>query len=71
METDLGFNYEAAGLMLDVRMLQHAHPVDTCLFDWMHVFLVSGIFNVATLHIFEAMGSFGITWEVVRNFVGS
>ena len=71
METDLGFNYEAAGLMLDDRMLQHAHPVDTCLFDWMHVFLVSGIFNVATLHIFEAMGSFGITWEVVRNFVGS
>ena len=71
METDSGFNFEPDGLMLDARMLQHAHPIDTCLFDWMHVFLVGGIFNVATLHIFEAMQAFGITWEVVRAFVGS
>ena len=71
LQTNLGWNYEPHGLIWNDGMLQHAHPVDHCLYDWMHVFFVSGVFNITLYLLMHALKGFGITMQNVHDYVAA
>ena len=47
LETRLGWNHSPGSLLADGWLLPRMHPGATCIFDWMHVIFVNGIFGTA------------------------
>ena len=69
METNLGWNHEPSGIMHDASIVQVAHPVDHACFDWMHVFFVSGVWNILVWLMIQALRPLGITLEAMEQYV--
>ena len=68
LETHLGWNHNPDGLMADPVFRELASPIDHCLFDWMHVFLVSGVWNTAAFMMLTAFQSFGILIPMIAAY---
>ena len=47
LETCLGWRHDPGALLSDGWLLPRMHPGATCIFDWMHVIFVNGIFGAA------------------------
>lgn len=47
LETRLGWRHDPGALLADGWLLPHVHPALTCIFDWMHVVFVNGVFGAA------------------------
>ena len=47
LETRLGWRHDPGALLADGWLLPHVHPTLTCIFDWMHVVFVNGVFGAA------------------------
>ena len=60
METNLGFNYQPDGILHDPYILNIVHPVEHAIFDWMHVFFVSGVWNIMVYVLCMALDTFDI-----------
>jgi len=71
LQTRLGWNYEPHGLMWNDALLKHANPVDHCLYDWMYVFFVSGVFNITLYLIMHALKGLGIAMQNVHDYVAA
>lgn len=46
MQTNLGFNLKKEGLILCQHLRAVYRPISTLMFDWMHIYVVSGVWNV-------------------------
>ena len=71
METNLGWNYVPDGILHDPYILNIAHPVEHVLFDWMHVFFVTGVWNAMVYVLCMALDPLGIKVESFEQFVSS
>ena len=71
LETNLGWNFEPESLLFDEPCLRHAHPVQHVLYDWMHVFFVSGVFNITLFLVLHALSGFGITYQLIHDYVAA
>ena len=71
-----GVTFDADGLMQDpdLRARNLIRPVTGIMFDWFHIYLASGIWNVEVFLLFSTLGvvhykSFPKTWDVLHSFV--
>ena len=71
LETNLGWNIEPGGLLWNDSLLCRAHPVDHVLFDWMHVFFVSGIFNITLFLVLHHFTTCGVSYQNIHDFVAA
>ncbi len=46
LQTRLGWNFAPSGLVFNNRWRDIADPTKHCMYDWMHVWFVSGVWNV-------------------------
>ena len=69
LETRLGWNYSVHGLMQEERLRQRCDPCRCACYDWMHVFFVSGIFNVHCGYLLIALRPFGVTYGTLYTYV--
>ena len=71
LETDLGWNLAPESILWHNSLLKHCHPCSSVLFDWMHVFLVGGVFNTIALAVLMVLVNDGITWEHIDAYVSA
>ena len=45
LQRDMGFNHVEAGLLQDVALRQYFLPIDCVAYDWMHIYLVNGLYH--------------------------
>jgi hypothetical protein len=45
LQQQAGFTHSPGSILLDPAMNAYVHPAQATMFDWMHVYFVSGIFN--------------------------
>lgn len=69
LQTRLGWNYLAEGLLQQLRWRELADPTRTAMYDWMHVWLVSGVFNAHVGLMVRALKPLGITYEKLNQYV--
>ena len=69
LETDLGWNYSVRGLMFNPIALALCPPAECAVYDWMHIFFVTGIFNHHMGLLMRALRAHGISYEVVHQYV--
>jgi hypothetical protein len=48
LQQAMGLNYSEEGLLLDQQLMGRYFPVDATCYDWMHIYLVNGIWNRET-----------------------
>ena len=65
----LGMKYNEYGIMSNARLLTIWKPIDHMLRDPMHVFLNNGVANSEVAHLMRALKPFGITPEMVNDYV--
>ena len=70
-ETNLGWNHNPHGLMAVPALRELAHPVEHCLFDWMHVFFVNGTWNNLVCQMLSAFRRAGIKVADIGEYWGS
>ena len=68
LQTSLGWNW-TRGIISNERWLRKAAPTEVCAFDWMHVYLVSGIFNVQVGQLMRHLKPEGITYSMLHEYV--
>ena len=69
LEVRLGWNYQPVSLIFQPRALQICNPTQCVVFDWMHVFFVSGIFNIHAGQMMWALKQYGITYATLEQYV--
>ena len=71
LQTRLGWNW-GNGIISNQRWLDKAMPSKVCMFDWMHVWLVSGgVFNVHVGQLMKHTKAMGITYAKLDEYVKS
>ena len=63
LQTRLGWNHTFGSLMLNGRLRSLCDPSQHACFDWMHVYFVSGIFNVHAGQLMSALREYGVSYE--------
>ena len=69
LQTRLGWNLVRGSLMSTPRMRCLWHPTDHAMFDWMHVFLVSGVFNIHMGQLMIALQPHGVSYRTLEAYV--
>ena len=69
LETELGWNYVANFVLWNPRWREIATPSKTVMYDFMHVYFVSGIFNVQVGHLLHHLKRHNITTTMLDGFV--
>ena len=69
LETRLGWNWVPGSLLTDARLLDMCCPSKHMLYDWMHVFCVSGVVNVHVGQLMQAMKAFRVTYSLLDEYV--
>ena len=57
LETDLGLNYCPEGVLCDPVCMGALDPTKALMFDWMHIYLVGGIFHLEINLLLEKLGA--------------
>ena len=63
---DYGFHHCAESILLDQDLKVGA--VSNCMFDWMHVYLVTGLFNHEFVWLMEFLKKHGFNYDSLHNF---
>ena len=71
LQTRLGWNFTAGSLLTDQRLLGICDPSACVLFDWMHVFMVNGVFNVHVGQLVAALREHQITYQSLASYVSN
>lgn len=71
LETRLGWNYNPHGVMQDARWRARVSPLLTVLWDWMHVFFVSGVFNVHVGIMMKRIKRHRVTYALVGKYAAA
>lgn len=69
LQTRLGWNYSPHGVIMNPRWLQLIDPTRTSMFDWMHVYFVTGIFNVQVGQLMHVLRSHGISYASLHTYI--
>ena len=70
VETQLGWNRVAGGVMQNVALFTLFDPSLKACFDWMHVYMVSGIFNLEGGLLMLALKDYRFLPETVDRYMG-
>jgi hypothetical protein len=73
LQQSLGYNHNEDGILLDPEMSKRFAVIGSLMLDWMHVFVVHGIFQLTVglmLNHFSQR-SIGITHKIIHRFVSS
>jgi hypothetical protein len=65
LQTRLGWNLVPGSLMMHPQMSRLMDPVSSVCYDWMHIFYVSGIFNVHVGCMMQGLKPHRITYSVL------
>ena len=69
VEMASGMNFDPASLLGDMQLRKHFLPASTTTFDWLHVYIASGIVNVEIASFFKrARLELGLTFEHLVKF---
>lgn len=69
LQTRLGWNYIDGGLMELRHHRQLVDPTWFAVFDWMHVFFVSGVFNIHMGLLIEELAQVNVTCKMLNEYV--
>ena len=70
LQTRLGWNHVPEGLLSDRRWSDIMDPTRVAMYDWMHVFLVNGVFNINMgLLMRELKPAAGISYATLHDYV--
>ena len=69
LETRLGWNLVARGIMQDDYLRPLVEPTQHMLYDTMHVYFVNGIFNVHVGRLMESLKPYSITYQTLERYV--
>ena len=70
-EIACGFTYHPESLLWRPALRRHLRPISQTLFDWVHIFLVGGIANVALWQWFTAAFQVGLRFRDIAEFFES
>lgn len=70
LQVRLGWSFVPGSLLLDARLLNLADPTIHCVFDWMHVFFVQGIFNIHVGLLVKELRPHRISYGTLHEYVG-
>ena len=69
LETQLGWTYVADSILFSTRWFSKANCTSSVCFDWMHIFLVGGVFNVHVGVMMHALKPLHITAEMLHTYL--
>ena len=69
LQTRLGWNYTENGIMREQRLRSIVDPAEHSMYDWMHCFFVSGVFNIHSGKMMEALKPHNITYAVLHDYL--
>jgi hypothetical protein len=69
LQTSIGFNLCPTGLISSVKLAQIVRPISNTMFDWMHTYVVSGIFHLEVGLLLQRLSWIGVCHTDVHNFV--
>ena len=69
LETRLGWNFDEGGFMQDPYCRSLAEPTQHLVFDYMHIYFVSGVFNVHVGQMMWALHPHGITYDMLDKYL--
>ena len=68
-ERETGWHFAPGAIIFTERWMKVACPTYGACFDWMHVFFISGIFNVHVGQLLHALNSVGITPSQLSEYI--
>ena len=68
LQTRLGWNYVPEGLLLDAQWKDLMCPSKVCLYDWLHVWLVGGVFNIHMGLMMQFLKQHAITYQSLHAY---
>ena len=71
LQTALGINYFENGLLRDAKLMAEVDVCKALMYDWMHVFLVSGLFHKEMTLLLPLLRRSGITADMIHEFVSA
>ena len=69
LQTKLGWSFVDGGVMFHDRCRELVEPTRVAMYDWMHVFFVSGVFNVHVAKLMETLKPCKITYEMLHQYM--
>ena len=69
LETRLGWNYVPESVIFQPNGMRLCDPTKCVVFDWMHVFFVSGIFNTHAGLMMWTLKEYGITYGMLETYL--
>ena len=67
LEKSVGINYRPDGLLCDPAFASLT-PITSTLYDWMHCYVVGGVFNVEVGHLMNCLAANGVSNRDVQSF---
>ena len=65
----LGLNYVPSGILFDDDLMAYLDPIEMSMFDWVHCYLVSGIFHIETNLLLEKLHAVGVDHLAITRFL--
>ena len=69
LQQSCGFNWNEHGLLCATSLDDLVQPISALTFDWMHCYLVGGIWNIETAYIIGALKEVGIPQSSLHSFL--
>ena len=70
LETIIGWSFDPHGLLQHPRWRELCSPSEHMMYDFMHVYLVGGVFNIHVGHLLHAVKEFAIAQQVLEQYCG-
>ena len=70
LEQSVGINYRPDGLLCDPAFVSLT-PITSTLYDWMHCYVVGGVFNVEVGHLMNCLAANGVSNVDIQSFFQS
>ena len=71
LEKSVGLNFEPNGMLGCMELRGIALPVSVTQYDWMHIYLVNGIWNLECGHLLAELNNAGIQTSEIHLFLNS
>ena len=68
LQTRLGWNYVPEGVLMDARWREVMDPSHVAMYDWMHVWLVGGVFNIHMGLLMQHLKPHGLTYAIMHEY---
>lgn len=65
----LGLNYVPNGILFDTDLMTYLDPVEMSMYDWMHCYVVAGVFNVELKLLLAKLRAVGVNHLVIDRYL--